>query len=185
VSLHQQLDMFPEIREIVVRIWEAALAHYATGTRKVLTREALSDRLREDGTNGPHSLSTIDRALHKYHELLPWPIKRGMRPPWETPPEKAPTSESLHVIDDEPIELRPGDRVRLASFDERGAIRMVEAVLDEDGIPRGITRLISSTSAVVAATMTAALVLDCLDGQVDTIIRWCCIIGGELHRTLG
>jgi hypothetical protein len=75
------IDSLPEDTPDVVRnIWTAALEYYDSGPRYRLTREQAARR-------AYISPRTFDRARKKYPDLLPWPIRRGDRPPWEANPD--------------------------------------------------------------------------------------------------
>jgi hypothetical protein len=101
---------------IVARIWQAADVYYADPRRffEPPTYAQLSKVLYDLYPDKAGSTATIFRAHSKFPTLLPWPIRRGMRPPWEQ-------SVVLEVIDNV-MDLDPGWVHVGWSCDDLGAI---------------------------------------------------------------
>lgn len=168
----ETVDMFPDLLpEIVVRIWKAHDRHYATGTRTPPTRAQIERYLKDDETYGPSSLSEIDRARKRYPKLLPWPILRGQRRPWEAKPD---------LLDDL-VDYHSGGDLRLVGDEpplRRALLRgvngeVIEAMADASG--RVIQLVLRDTTASVAAAALFVFgVLDQLsDGRLDGVVHWC------------
>ena len=106
----QQIDLFPaEIPEYAIRYWQAAERWYKS-TNRTPTRDEFVKKFDPPipGTR------TFDRWKHDHPDLMPWPPKRGQRPPWE------PRANGLSVA--KPDEIRPLRRVRVAGFDDNGQV---------------------------------------------------------------
>lgn len=165
-----RLETLPEgERLIIIRVWECADRYYKnSSTVYDMDREELRLRLRRY-PDGPTSLSSVDRAHHRHPDLLPWPIKRGMRPPWaEIEPEL------------EPITRAPADGVsgtQLALID----------VVDPTGGKKTKAALVVRENGQVYARLMAAMtgmaativMMDGLDGKIDQIVHWCRFLLGR------
>jgi hypothetical protein len=163
----------PDIPLIVRRIWVEALAYYDTKTAVPLTQRHISKGLLRRNPELPGSLSTVERAFRTYDDdLLPWPILRGMRPPWES--MSVPESTSALSTDSEPVRLQIQDHLlQWEAFDERGDKHTVQAVADKNGLLHLVARRMIT---MLAAGISAMITLDGLDGHIDAAIHWCRII---------
>ena len=66
--------------------------------------------------------------------------------------------------------------MRWEAFDEHGARTTVEAVADENGVLRLISRW-RDTASIYAATAVGVVMLDVMtDGKLDGVVRWCKIL---------
>lgn len=179
----QTEQLFPDlIPDIVVRIWKAVGRHYDTGTRLMPTREMIVRLLAEDADK-PASLSTVDRARRDFPDLLPWPIKRGQQPPWLTRPDMLIEHHPLGSVASADGLLSDSTQLHLRweASDEHGRRQTVEAVTDEHGVLRLVTRW-RDTTATVAAALASFGLLDLLsDGRLDGVVHWCRLLERAAH----
>lgn len=160
---------------IVQRIWAAHKFHFSSPRwRKTrLTMLVLCGHLAEaDGhpewEGLPSSPSTVERARREYPEYLPWPMHRYMRPPWE----------------DQPVQLWPedcadpsGEILYLQRLDDAGnPSGTVPLLISPNGIVRAISRVPESLTAA-AAMLSGGMLLDGLDGRLDSVLHWCRFVG--------
>jgi hypothetical protein len=166
-QLAQALDRLPEgERAIILRTWDCADHHYRH--TKLPFDQAQLGALLERYPDKPKSLASFDRAHRKYPLLLPWPIKRGDKPPWieDTP------------IDDQQVMLTRRDQIDVGQMfylppveveDELGTKRLARLIIDRSGAVRGA--LLSA-----AAMLSGFCLLDAMDGKLDGIIHWCAVL---------
>jgi hypothetical protein len=178
-----QDELFPDLLKvppIVRRIWAEILAYHATDTPVRLTQRMIAERLERRHPDQPCGLRTVQRAFHDYRKtLLPWPVWRGQRPPWEPQPEQVD-----EAVDPTPIAPQVADHLWLEAFDEHGEPHTVEAAIGPDGILRVIADRAQRLTALIAAAYAAVVLLDSMDGHVDHVIHWCRVISAVIH-TLG
>jgi hypothetical protein len=171
VSLEQS-HLFPDLLpEIVVRIWQAARRHYATGTHRTMTRIQLVKQLEAD-PGKPASTSTVDRARHDYPKFLPWPIKRGQLPPWETQPEIL-----ADLTDATPPVTTTTEIHRIVEFGDDGTFHEVQVISDSNGLLRLASHVRHILPALIAGTFGFVLIDVMSDGRADGLIRWCMLLG--------
>lgn len=152
---------------IVERVWQAADRFYETGTLRDATWTDIVRLLKEDDPSLPASQSTVDRAHRRFPNLLPWPIKRGMRRPWLSEPE---------VVEDQLERML----VEVTSLDD-GKKRTEEVVVDENGVLRLLNRWRRGFPNV-AAVFSGVWLLDVLsDGRLDGIVRLCRLLQTRMH----
>jgi hypothetical protein len=168
---------------IVQRIWAAHAAHFSGPYRNVrLTMLVLCGHLEKplghpEWENLPSSQSTVERARRKYPKLLPWPMTRYMRPPWEDQPEV--------LADPNVVVPRAEDR----SDHPSGEVRLL-ATLDGDSLPvvvdvNGIVRVLKnlpSSLVAAAAMLTGIHVTDGLDGRMGDALHWCHFVAGLISN---
>lgn len=167
--------MFPAlVPSIVSRIWRAALDLYRLNkSLDKLTVDQIVTRMGINDPDQPRSVETIRRARRTHPDLLPWPIKRGMQPPWMAKPE---VLEKL--IDATPVELTSADTLHLQTLEGVP----VAAVWDNDGGFYRIVRWAGGIVGAMAAGYAAYLALDGMDGHFDHVIHWCLLaVGAAPH----
>lgn len=179
------LEACPD-RKIIERVWECALHHHGT-TRAPFTITDLDVLLKDLFNDRPNSVSSYSRAHVKHPLLLPWPIERGMRPPWEgVEPDEA----AIVVVDQ--------DRAALGQLgtDEDGVLYAGGHPVEVNGDPVEITEdgllrvrlsralhvLRNPRLTMVAAGFVVYPVLDGADGRYDGIVHWCHVFAGIVQR---
>jgi hypothetical protein len=175
------LEALPPLKRVIIeRVWECALSHYRT-TNRLLTLADLKSLFNRKYTNndGPKTITSYSRARAKYPMLVPWPIRKGQRPPWEggVRAEAAPVERK----DDDAAEsdeslfrkLAPGDQVaagqltfRDGNFYLNGKLAAMEAL--ENGLVRW-----RPIVGLVAAGLATAVMVDSLDGVMGDGLRFC------------
>lgn len=171
---YTQPSLFPDhLPAVVLNYWDAIAKYHRTQTRREPTLDEIAKRM-------DIGVSTLYRARKKHPDLMPWPVARGQRPPWEPTPEPEPIApEPLNLV---PLDLQP--ELRLVTRDEDGQEHMLPVVVDQ----QGLVRVVSHTRTLVVATATLATpvlwrVLDFVsDGRVDGAVKWCHLAARLLAR---
>jgi len=166
----EQSELFPEvIPDSVARIWKAVLDWYRLNHFGTPTVQQIVDRMLLNDPALPSSVEYIRQRRIKHPDLLPWPIRRGQRPPW--------LHELTQPIDETPVVLNPSDTLHLTTLE--GV--QVEVAVGEDGILRIVRRWSGGIAGATAVAYAALIILDGMDGTYDHIIHWCRVLASAVH----
>jgi len=169
----EQSELFPEvIPDAVARIWKAVLDWYRLNRFGAPTVQQIVDRMLLNDPALPASVEYIRQRRLKHPDLLPWPIRRGQRPPW--------LHEALLPIDEAPVVLAPTDTLHLTTLEGN----TVEVIVGEDGLLHLVRKWSGGMTSGLVAALTAFIWLDAVDGHIDRVIHWCRVLAGVAHLHL-